>query len=75
MMKKIITILIAGIFIAACNNAADSESNTDTLVLPDTNDDRNNRNTTVYDSAAGKTQGDTASYERMPGKVSDSTPR
>ena len=69
-MKKITMILLAGLFMAACNNASDSETNNaDSTTMPDNNDDRNNRNTTVYDSASGKPQGDTASYERMPNKV------
>lgn len=72
-MKKILSMLLAGFIMAACNNAADSETSVDSTNLPDNNDDRNNRNTTVYDSAAGKQGGDTASYERMPGKLSDST--
>ena len=64
---------MACFFLVACNNSGNSESTSDSISLPDNNDDRNNRNTTVYDSAAGKPQGDTASYEGMPNKVSDST--
>jgi hypothetical protein len=72
-MKKTIMILMAGIFMIAFNNSGNSESSTsDSITLPDNNDDRNNRNTTVYDSATGKPQGDTASYEGIPNKVSDS---
>jgi len=75
-MKKTILILMAGILIIACNNSADSERNTDSTNYQEKdNNDKNNMNTTVYDSAAGDQRGDTASYERMPGKISDSTPR
>jgi len=73
-MKKLLILLAAGIFIGACNSSADSETTYDSTNYQD-NKDRNNRNTTVYDSAAGNQGGDTASYERMPNKVSDSTPR
>ncbi|MGZ8510509.1 MAG: hypothetical protein ACXWV2_03015 [Chitinophagaceae bacterium] len=73
-MKKLLILLVAGIFISACNNSADSETTYDSTNYQE-NKDRNNRNTTVYDSAAGKQGGDTASYEGMPNKVSDSTSR
>jgi hypothetical protein len=73
-MKKLLVLLAAGIFIVACNNSADSETSYDSTNYQD-NKDRNNRNTTVYDSVAGKQVGDTATYERMPNKVSDSIPR
>lgn len=77
-MKKIVLVVISGIVLAACNNdnsnSANSESSMDSLDHK-VDDDRNNRNTTVYDSTTGKQGGDTASYERMPNKISDSTPR
>ncbi len=74
-MKKIILILMAGLFVIACNNSADSEGNTDSTNYQEKdNNDKNNMNTTVYDSAAGN-QRDTASYEQMPNKISDSTPK
>ena len=69
-MKKIIMVLLAGVFITACNNSAESDTNTDTINL-EQNRDMNNRNTTVYDSATG----DTSSYERMPNKINDSIPQ
>ena len=72
-MKKIIMVLITGVIIA-CNNSGDSEISNDSTNYQD-NKDRNNRNTTVYDSASGKQNGDTSSYDRMPNKVSDSTPQ
>lgn len=66
---------MAGILITACNNSADSEGSTDSTNYQEKdNNDKNNMNTTVYDSAAGN-QRDTASYERMPNKITDSTPR
>jgi hypothetical protein len=72
-MKKIILILMAGILVIACNNSADSEGNADSTNYQEKdNNDKNNMNTTVYDSAAGN-QRDTASYEQMPNKISDST--
>ena len=73
-MKKILTLLMAGSFIAACNNSVDSKTDTDTVSL-EQNNDINNRNTTVYDSAGANQKGDTSSYERMPVKINDSTPK
>ena len=69
-MKKIIMVLLSAVFIAACNNSAETDTNTDTVNL-EQNRDMNNRNTTVYDSATG----DTSSYERMPNKINDSIPK
>ena len=69
-MIKIIMVLLAGVFITACNNSAESDTNTDTINL-EQNRDMNNRNTTVYDSATG----DTSTYERMPNKINDSIPQ
>ena len=73
-MKKIFGVIIATMSIVACNNSADSDK--DGPVDADSfntseKKDLNNRNTTIYDSAQ---HGDTASYERMPGKVKDSVP-
>lgn len=65
---------MTGVIIAACNNSGESKINSDSTNFQD-NKDRNNRNTTVYDSASGKPDGDTASYERLPNKISDSTPQ
>ena len=78
-MKKIIMIVIGGIVLTACNNDNNnSDNNSDNSMDSLTHkadDDRNNRNINVYDSAAGKQGGDTASYDRMPNKISDSTPQ
>ena len=52
-MKKILTLLMAGSFIAACNNSVDSKTDNDTVNL-EQNRDINNRNTTVYDSAGNQ---------------------
>jgi hypothetical protein len=78
-MKKIVIALLSGIVFVACNNSDTTgkdnpDNNMDSLDHTVT-DDRNNRNTTVYDSAAPRQEKDTASYERMPNKISDSTPR
>ncbi len=76
-MKKIIITLMAGLFLTACNNTSDSQTDTENIgdtVNLEQNRDRNNRNTTVYDSA-GNQSGDTSSYERMPIKINDSTPQ
>ncbi|HKO81472.1 MAG TPA: hypothetical protein VJU78_13800 [Chitinophagaceae bacterium] len=78
-MKKILITLTGSIVLAACNNnkednTGNTESSTDSLNHT-VEDDRNNRNTTVYDSASGRQSGDTASYERLPNKISDTTPR
>lgn len=74
-MKKIFGAIIATLLIIACNNSADSDKgtpiNADSFNAEEKKD-LNNRNTTIYDSAQ---HGDTASYERMPGKVTDSVPR
>jgi hypothetical protein len=76
-MKKIVIAVVSGIVFVSCTNS--DTAGTDT---PDNNmdsldhtatDDRNNRNTTVYDSAAPRQDKDTASYENMPNKISDST--
>lgn len=75
-MKKILMVLMAGIYIAACNNSGENESQTDKdTVSLEQNRDVNNRNTTVYDSATGNQNGDTSSYERMPNRVNDSIPQ
>ena len=73
-MKKLSWAIIASLFMIACNNSADSEKTTMDTDSFNTSEkkDLNNRNTTIYDSS---THGDTSSYERMPGKVSDSIPR
>jgi uncharacterized protein YxeA len=72
-MKKTILILVAGFVIIACNNKAESEVTTDSTNYQEKdNNDKNNMNTTVYDSAAGNQRGDTASYENMPNKINDS---
>ena len=74
-MKKIVIALVSGIVFVACNNNDTAgKDNSDTLDLT-TPKDRNNQNTTVYDSAAPRQEKDTASYEGMPNKISDSTPR
>ena len=46
--------MMACLFIAACNNSADSENIILIAQIYQDNKDINNRNTTVYDSAAGK---------------------
>ena len=73
-MKKLFWAIIASLFMIACNNSADSEKTTMDTDSFNTSEkkDLNNRNTTIYDSSK---HGDTSSYERMPGKVSDSIPR
>ncbi len=73
-MKKVCSILIGVVFLAACNNSGDSKNDNDTVSL-EQNTDRNNRNTTVYDSGGRKQEGDTSSYERMPTKMNDSISR
>lgn len=76
-MKKILMALTAGLISAACTNTSDSQTDTESIgdtVNLEQDRDRNNRNTTVYDSA-GNPSGDTSSYERMPSKINDSTPR
>lgn len=75
-MKKFCRAIIATLFLAACNNSANSDKDTpvDADSLNGTEKrDLNNRNTTVYDSA--QHGGDTSSYERMPNKVTDSVQR
>jgi hypothetical protein len=71
-MKKIFAIAFTvGVLTACGNNASENETANDSLNAMD-NSDPNNRNTTVYDSAARS--GDTASYERMnQNRVGDST--
>lgn len=70
-MKKIMSIAVALCLLAACNNAAEGDTTNDSLNTMD-NSDVNNRNTTIYDSAAKS--GDTASYERMPqNRIGDTT--
>jgi PBP1b-binding outer membrane lipoprotein LpoB len=76
-MKKISRAIIATLFIAACNNNADSDKSNPNPIDADSfntseKKDLNNRNTSVYDSA--QHPGDTSSYERMPNKVKDSVP-
>ena len=73
-MKKTIAFLITCAFFAACNNSVDSKTVNDTVNL-EQNSDVNNMNTTVYDSGTNNQNRDTSSYERMPNKVNDSTPR
>ena len=79
-MKKVPFILLAAIgFMVSCNNKNSTETGTsgsaDSLDHTVT-DDRNNRNTTVYDSTGIRSGNrDTASYEAMPNKISDSTPK
>ena len=76
-MKKILMALTAGLILAACTNTSDSQTDTESIgdtVSLEQERDRNNRNTTIYDSA-GNPGGDTSSYERMPGKITDSIPR
>lgn len=64
-MKKIIWIALSASFILACNNdSATTEKNTDTAEYKDTK---------VIDPAAETRGGDTASYERLPNKITDST--
>lgn len=72
-MKKIFLIVMIATASLACNNSADTGTDNDSINYQE-NKDLNNRNTTVYDSAAGKQSGDTSSYERMPDKINDSTP-
>lgn len=71
-MKKIFAFAFSIAILSACgNNAAENETTNDSLNSMD-NSDPNNRNTTVYDSAARS--GDTASYERMnQNRVGDTT--
>ena len=76
-MKKILIASMAGLLLAACNNTSDSKTDTESIgdtVNLEQDRDRNNRNTTVYDSAVNS-GGDTSSYERMPIKINDSTPQ
>jgi hypothetical protein len=76
-MKKFSWAIIASLFIAACNNTADSDKDnpidTDSFNT-DPKRDMDNRNTTVYDSA-DRSGNDTSSYERMPNKINDSIPK
>jgi hypothetical protein len=73
-MKKFPWVILATLFLAACNNSADSDK--DVIDADSFNasekKELNNRNTGAYDSAQ---QGDTSSYERMPNKVTDSVPK
>jgi hypothetical protein len=78
-MKKVFVLLLTGFIFFSCNNdsstdqgSAGSADSLDHSVI----DDRNNRNATVYDSTGIRSGSkDTASYEAMPNKVPDSTPK
>jgi len=76
-MKKFSWAIMASLFIAACNNTADSDKDnpidTDSFNA-NPKRDLDNRNTTVYDSA-DRSGNDTSSYEHMPNKIKDSTPQ
>ncbi|RYF85000.1 MAG: hypothetical protein EOO00_14600 [Chitinophagaceae bacterium] len=78
-MKKIFVLMLTTAAIISCNS--DNSSDTGSAGSSDTlnhsvSDDRNNRNTTVYDSTGIRSGGkDTASYEAMPNKITDSTPK
>jgi hypothetical protein len=66
-MKKLIWIALSAGFIMACNNdSANTGKDDDTAEYKDTK---------VIDPAAETRGGDTASYERLPNKINDSTPR
>lgn len=73
-MKKFTWVIVITLFLAACNNSADSDKESLDADSFNTSEkkDLNNRNTTIYDSAQ---HGDTGSHERMPGKINDSIPR
>lgn len=71
-MKKIMIAVFGFCILAACNNASKSDTTNDSLNTKD-NSDVNNRNTTLYDSAARSR--DTVSYERQQNKPGDSTSR
>ena len=73
-MKKFSWVLLATLFLAACNNSADGDKeviDTDSFNTSEKKE-LNNRNTGAYDSAH---HGDTSSFERMNNKVTDSVPR
>jgi len=73
-MKKYLWVIITTLFLAACNNSADSDKDvidTDSFNTSEKKE-MNNRNTGAYDSTR---PGDTNSYERMPNKITDSLPR
>ena len=71
-MKKYSRVIIAALFLAACNNSADREKDVIDSDSFNTSEKKelNNRNTGAYDSA--QQAGDTSSYERMPNKATDS---
>lgn len=71
-MKKIMIAVFSFCILAACNNASKSDTTNDSLNTKD-NSDVNNRNTTLYDSAARSR--DTVPYERQQNKLGDSTSR
>ena len=73
-MKKLSWVILATLFLAACNNSADNDKEVIDADSFNTSEKKelNNRNTGAYDSAQ---HGDTSSYERMPNKVTDSVPQ
>ena len=73
-MKKLSWVILATLFLAACNNSADNDKEVFDADSFNTSEKKelNNRNTGAYDSTR---PGDTSSYERMPNKVTDSVPQ
>jgi len=59
-MKKLTLAMVVALIVGACNNTGDGDKNKDTVII----DVSNQGNTDA---------GDTASYERMSNKITDST--
>jgi hypothetical protein len=62
-MKKLSLVLFAGLLAAACNNSAEDDKKKDSV------------NVDVNTKTATDPVGDTSSYDRMPNKLTDSTPK
>lgn len=76
-MKKLIYIVSLSLFAAACNNESDKTQNTagDTTNTAPVNDAMSNPNHVPGSTQPGEAMGngDTASYEGMPNKISSDT--
>lgn len=66
-MKRILIAIATVTFIASCNNEADKKEVNDTAIVPAVP-----RDVPPVNTGVGTT--DTASYDRMPQKISDSMP-
>ncbi|RYY61426.1 MAG: hypothetical protein EOO05_06400 [Chitinophagaceae bacterium] len=77
-MKKLLYIVTLSLFAVACGNesAKDTQS-TDSVNSAPVNDAISNPNHTPGSTTPGEAMGngDTSSYEGMPNKTSDSTPK